>query len=229
MLGVVRVAEGVSFVMADIPGVIEGASEGAGLGHAFLRHVERCRLLIHVVDVSGSEGRDPITDFDTINRELRAFNPELAACPMLVAGNKCDLATDDQLDAFAAEMAKRGYAYFPIMAPIAHGTDELVKACARELQKLPPVRRFEPDAVPAFDVETVDRNAVTITREDEMYVVEADWLERVMRGINLDETESLHYFERVLQTSGVIQALRDAGCGEGDTVCIGDFAFDFVE
>ncbi len=229
VLGVVRVAEGVSFVMADIPGVIEGASEGAGLGHAFLRHVERCRLLVHVVDVAGSEGRDPIADFDTINRELRAFNPELADCPMLVAGNKCDLATDEQLEAFAAEMDKRGFAYFPIMAPIAHGTDELVNACARELQKLPPVRRYEPDPMPELLIETGDRNAVTITREDDMFVVEAAWLDRIMRGINLDETESLHYLERVLQSSGVIDALRDAGCAEGDTVALGDFVFDFME
>ena len=229
VLGVVRVTQGVSFVMADIPGVIEGASEGAGLGHAFLRHVERCRLLVHVVDVAGSEGRDPIEDFDTINRELKAFNPDLAACPMLVAGNKCDLATDEQQAAFAAEMEKRGYAYFPMMAPIAHGTEELVKACAETLQKLPPVRRFEPDPVVLEPVVEGDRHAVNIEQIDGVFDVTADWLLQVMRGINIDETESLHYLERVLESSGVIQALKDAGCTDGDTVCIYDFEFDFVE
>ena len=229
VLGVVRVAQGVSFVMADIPGVIEGASEGAGLGHAFLRHVERCRLLVHVVDVAGSEGRDPIEDFDTINRELKAFNPALAECPMLVAGNKCDLATDEQQEAFAKEMEARGYAYFPIMAPIAHGTEELVNACAATLQKLPPVRRFEPDPVPVEPVIEGDRHAVNIEQVDGVFDVTADWLLQVMRGINVDETESLHYLERVLESSGVIQALKDAGCTDGDTVCMYDFEFDFVE
>ena len=229
VLGVVRVAEGNSFVMADIPGVIEGASEGAGLGHAFLRHVERCRLLVHVVDVAGSEGRDPVADFDAINRELAAFNPALAACPMLVAGNKCDLATDEQLAAFAAEMEKRGLPYYPIMAPIAHGTAELVAACAAALAKLPPVKRYEPEPE-ALPVPPEDDHAVTITREDDgVFCVEAAWLTRLMRGINPGETESLQYLERVLQNAGVIDALRDAGCGEGDTVSIEDFVFDFIE
>jgi len=133
VLGVVRVGEGSSFVMADIPGIIEGASDGVGLGHDFLRHIERCRLLIHVVDVAGSEGRDPYEDFAVINRELKSFSPDLAARPMIVAGNKCDLVSDEEVARFAAFIEEQGYEFYPMMAAIAHGTEELTNACARAL------------------------------------------------------------------------------------------------
>lgn len=227
VLGVVRIAEGVSFVMADIPGVVEGASEGVGLGHDFLRHVERCRLLVHVVDVSGSEGRDPLEDFDTINRELKAFNPELSSRPMIVAGNKCDLASDEQLEQFARAMEERGYPYFPIMAPIAHGTQELVNYCAGQLAKLPPVLRYEPEPEPV--VLPKEKRQVRVTRHGDVFFVEGDWLLQVMRSVNFDDYESLQYLERTLQSAGVIEALRQAGASEGDTVSIYDFEFDFVE
>ena len=228
VLGVVRVAQGASFVMADIPGIIEGASEGVGLGHEFLRHVERCRLLVHVVDVSGSEGRDPLEDFETINRELAAFSPELASRPMLVAGNKCDLADDGQAEAFATAMKERGYAYFPMMAAIAHGTEELVKACAARLAALPPIKAYEPEPVPLPDVNAIADRSVKITGGDGLYTVEGEWLLQVMRAVNFDDYESLQYFERVLQSTGVIAALEQAGASEGDTVSIYGFDFDFV-
>ena len=118
VLGVVSMGEGSSFVMADIPGLIEGAWQGTGLGHQFLRHIERCRMLVHIVDVSGSEGRDPKEDFETINNELKKFNPELAERPMIVAGNKCDMATDEQIADFKAYVEAQGYDFFPIMAAI---------------------------------------------------------------------------------------------------------------
>ena len=228
VLGVVRVEEGVSFVMADIPGVIEGASEGVGLGHEFLRHVERFRMLIHVVDVAGSEGRDPLEDFDIINRELQAFNPELAARPMIVAGNKCDLATDEQLEAFAKAMEERGCAYFPMMAAIAHGTKEVVDCCARMLAELPPIRAYEPEPEPLPDAEALSGREVTVTCHDGVFFVEGEWLLRLMQGINFDDYESLQYFQRVLQSAGVIDALVKAGVAEGDTVSLYDFEFDFV-
>ena len=227
-LGVVYVDEGVSFVMADIPGIIEGASEGVGLGHEFLRHVERCRMLIHVVDVAGSEGRDPLEDFDIINRELQAFNPELAARPMIVAGNKCDLATDEQLEAFAKAMEERGCAYFPMMAAIAHGTKEVVDCCARMLAELPPIRAYEPEPEPLPDAEALSGREVTVTCHDGVFFVEGEWLLRLMQGINFDDYESLQYFQRVLQSAGVIDALVKAGVAEGDTVSLYDFEFDFV-
>ena len=228
VLGVVRVAERQSFVMADIPGIIEGAAEGVGLGHDFLRHIERCRVLVHVVDIAGSEGRDPLEDFDKINHELAAFDSALAARPMIVAGNKCDLATEEQQAAFAAAMKARGFAYFPIMAPIAHGTDALIKHLAAMLQTLPPPTRFEPQAEELPDVETLRDRSVQIKNEDGVFFVEAPWLLRLMRGINFDDSESLQYFEKVLRSAGVIDALTDAGVVEGDTVCIYDFEFEFV-
>ncbi len=228
VLGVVRVGERNSFVMADIPGIIEGAAEGVGLGHEFLRHIERCRLLVHVVDVSGSEGRDPIADFDAIQSELVAFSETLADRPMLVAGNKCDLATDEQLAAFEAEMQKRGLPYFPMMAAIAHGTDALVKACAEALSKLPPVAHFEAEAIVLPEADSFKDRTVQIRREDDIFFVEAPWLLQVMRGINFDDHEALLYFERVLRSSGVIDALEKAGVEEGNTVSIYDFEFEFI-
>ena len=228
VLGVVRVAEGASFVMADIPGVIEGASEGVGLGHEFLRHVERCRLLIHVVDVAGSEGRDPLNDFDTINRELEQFNPELAKCPMLVAGNKCDLATDEQLKAFEDAMRERGFEYFPMMAAIAHGTADLVDRCAAKLVELPPIRTFEAEPVPLQDIDSLRDRSVRIENHGGVFFVEAEWLLKLLQTIDLQEPDSLQYFERVLQSSGVIKQLEDAGVQEGDTVSIYDLEFDFI-
>ena len=229
VLGVVRVAEGTSFVMADIPGVIEGASEGVGLGHEFLRHVERCRLLVHVVDVSGSEGRDPFEDFAVINRELKAFNEELAARPMIVAGNKCDLTDDETVEKFAAFVREQGYEFFPMMAAIAHGTEELVKFCAEKLQSLPPIIAFEPEPerLPTPEELALARTP-TVTVEDGVYVVEADWLLPILRQVDMDDYESLQYFQRVLQSSGVIDALVAAGVEEGDTVSLYDFAFEFV-
>ena len=229
VLGVVRVEEGTSFVMADIPGIIEGASEGVGLGHEFLRHIDRCRLLVHVVDVAGSEGRDPLEDLDTINRELAAFNPELASRPMLVAGNKCDLAEDRQIEAFAAAVREKGYEFFPLMAAIAHGTDVLVRRCAALLSELPPIRRYEPEPVQRPDPAVLRDRSVTVTRRDGVCVVEGEWLLRVMRGVNFDDEEGLQYFERVLRSAGVIDALVKAGASEGDTVSLYDLEFDFVE
>ena len=228
VLGVVRVEEGTSFVMADIPGVIEGASEGVGLGHEFLRHVDRCRLLVHVVDVSGSEGRDPLEDFEIINRELKAYNPELAARPMLVAGNKCDLTDDAAVEAFAKEMAARGCEFFPLMAAIAHGTDALVKRCAELLSKLPPIREYEPEPEPLPDTSALEQKQVRIEKHGDVYFVEGEWLLRLMRTVNFDDYESVQYFQRVLISSGVIDRLREAGIQEGDTVSIYDVEFDFV-
>lgn len=226
VLGVVRVAQGTSFVMADIPGLIEGAGDGAGLGHDFLRHIERCRLLVHVVDVSGSEGRDPLQDFETINRELRHFREELADRPMLVAGNKCDLADEEQLQRFEQAMREQGYEYFPMMAAIAHQTENLVNAIARKLHSLPPVRTFEPEAR-AYILPDTARD-VEIVKEDGEYFVEAEWLLRLLQTTDIHDTDGLQYFQRVLVSCGVIEALERAGVQEKDTVNIYDFSFEFV-
>ena len=228
-LGVVYSVPGTSFVMADIPGLIEGAWEGNGLGHRFLRHVERCRMLIHVVDVAGSEGRDPKEDFNIINRELKNFNENLSKLPMIVAGNKCDLATDEQVAEFEAYVKAEGYEFFPIMAPINEGVDDLLNKTAEMLSKLPPVTIYEAEPAPAVEVEDIKDRSVKITNNDGVYFVEGKWLLRVLNSTNFDDFESLNYFQNALVTSGVIDALKEAGIEEGDTVSIYDVEFDFVE
>ncbi|MCM1486108.1 MAG: Obg family GTPase CgtA, partial [Faecalibacterium sp.] len=220
--------EGSSFVIADIPGLIEGASEGVGLGHEFLRHVERCRMLLHIVDVAGSEGRDPIEDFEKINLELERFNPELAECPQIVAGNKIDLATDEQLKRFREYIEGRGYQYFEMCAPIVEGTKEVINAVAAKLSTLPPVRRYEKEEIPLEVIMKKQNTGFEITVEDNIYYVEAPWLIRVISQVNLEDYESLQYLQRVLISSGIIDALREKGIEEGDTVNIYDIEFDFV-
>ena len=229
VLGVVPMGEGNSFVMADIPGLIEGAWEGTGLGHQFLRHVERCRMLIHIVDVSGSEGRNPKEDFVTINNELKKFNPELAERQMLVAGNKCDMATDEQIEDFKKFVEEQGYSFFPIMAEIHYGVDELMNKTLETLSKLPPIREFEAEPAPVIPAEEIDRHEVKITVQDDVYFVEGEWLLQVMKSVNFDDYESVNYFQRVLTNGGVIDALREKGIEEGDTVSIYDLEFEFVE
>lgn len=228
-LGVVYSVPGTSFVMADIPGLIEGAWEGNGLGHRFLRHIERCRMLIHVVDVSGSEGRDPKEDFDIINSELKNFNENLCKLPMIVAGNKCDLATESQVADFESYVSEQGYEFFPIMAPINEGVEALLNKTAEMLSKLPPVTVYEPEPVPQVEVENIKDRSVKITNNDGVYFVEGKWLLKVMQSVDFDDFESLNYFQNVLVSSGVISALKDAGIEEGDTVSIYDVEFDFVE
>lgn len=229
VLGVVRIGEGRSFVMADIPGLIEGAWKGAGLGHQFLRHVERCRMLVHVVDVSGSEGRDPKQDFDTINQELEKFDPELAKRPMIVAGNKCDMASNEQIADFKAFVEQKGYSFFPIMAAIRYGVDPLLNKISEMLSKLPPIRRYEPQPAPVISPEELGQGEVQIKKEDNIFFVEGKWLLQVIRSVNFDDYESVQYFQRVLIETGVIDKLREAGIQEGDTVSIYDIQFDFIE
>ena len=181
-----------------------------------------------MVDVAGSEGRDAIEDFDTIQHELRAFSERLAELPVLVAGNKCDLATDEQQQAFADEMRRRGYEYFPMMAAIAHGTDALIKACAAKLATLPPIKEYEPEAAALPAADALKKRDVTVTKHDGVFFVEGEWLLTILRGIRTDDYESLQYFERVLNATGVIDALREAGVAEGDTVSIYNYEFEFI-
>ena len=229
VLGVVSMAEGSSFVMADIPGLIEGAWQGTGLGHQFLRHVERCRMLVHIVDVSGSEGRDPKEDFKTINEELKKFNPDLAQRPMVVAGNKCDMATDEQIEEFKKFVTEQGYEFFPIMAAISYQVEPLLKKIQEMLSKLPPITVYEAQPETVKTVDDYNDHKVDIKVIDGIYNVEADWLLQVMRSINFDDYESLNYFQKVLTKGGIINALKEKGCQEGDTVSIYEIEFDFVE
>lgn len=228
VLGVVKVAEGESFVMADIPGLIEGASEGVGLGHDFLRHIERCRLIIHVVDVSGSEGRNPREDFLTINRELENFNAELASRPQIVAANKCDIATPEQIADFGEFVKDRGYDFIAVSAASMTNVRELVQRAYEKLETLPPIRQYEAEELSPEEMDKKEANGFEITEEDGVYVVDAPWLLPILGNCNPNDYESLQYFQRVLKNSGIIDKLEELGVGDGDTVRIGDFEFDYV-
>ena len=226
-LGVIYVDEGVSFVMADIPGIIEGAAEGAGLGHDFLRHIDRCRLLVHVVDVSGSEGRDPVEDFEAINAELKQYSPELASRKMIVAANKTDIMADPALlDKLRAHVEGLGLELFEISAAAHQGTRELVKQAARELAQLPPVAVYEPTYVerpPEVDTS----GEVSIEKYDDTWVVEAPWLQHLMANVNFGDYESRNWFDRKLRESGLFDKLEAMGIQDGDIVSLYDLEFEY--
>lgn len=227
-LGVVSMGEGSSFVIADIPGLIEGASEGIGLGHQFLRHIERCRMLIHIVDVSGSEGRNPIDDFEKINEELVKFNPELAQRPMIVAGNKIDMAEPEQIEKFKNYVNSKGYEYYSICAPICEGTKELMNVTWNMLQTLPPIKEYDTEEIP-FETFIEDNNSFKITQVDDGYfLVEAKWFPKVLKGIDITDYEALQYMQRVLEKSGIFDALREKGIQEGDIVSLYDIEFEYI-
>jgi len=229
VLGLVRVAEEQSFVMADIPGLIEGASDGVGLGHDFLRHVERCRLILHVVDISGSEGRDPIEDYEKIQRELEQFRTELAERPQIIVANKCDMAQPEQIERFRTYVTEKGLPFYEISAATTAGTKELIQATADLLQTLPPILQYEPEApFPEELAEQASKSRFEIKVEDGIYFIDAPFLEPILRTVNMDDYSSLQYFQRVLRSSGIIEALEEKGIQEGDTVNIFGFEFDFV-
>ena len=226
-LGVVYVEEGVSFVMADIPGIIEGASEGAGLGHDFLRHIDRCRLLVHVVDVSGSEGRDPVADFDAINAELTQYSPELAQRPQIVAANKADILADESLlENLRPHVEALGYPLFTISAAAHQGVRELVYAIANRLRELPPVAVYEPEYVkrpPQIDTSA----PVEITVEDGVYLVEGPWLQRLISNTNFGDYESRLWFDKMLRESGLFDRLEAMGIRDGDLVSMYNLEFEY--
>ena len=226
-LGVVFVEEGVSFVMADIPGIIEGAAEGAGLGYDFLRHIDRCRLLIHVVDVSGSEGRDPVADFDAINAELKQYSPELASRKMMVAANKVDIMEDSALlDALRVHVEGLGLELFEISAAAHQGTRELVQRAAQELSQLPPVMVYEPTYVERLpEVDT--GGAVDIQQFDDTWVVDAPWLQRLIANVNFGDYESRNWFDQKLRQSGLFDKLEEMGIKDGDIVSMYDLEFEY--
>lgn len=230
VLGVVKIEEGKSFVMADIPGLIEGASEGVGLGHEFLRHVERCRLIVHVVDVSGSEGRDPVEDFKAINHELANFSEELANAPQIAAANKSDMATPEQIETFRNFVEEQGIPFFEISAATTNGTKELCYGIWEKLSALPPVKQFEaqPLTKEELDAKLLGKKDFKVTAEDGIFFVEADWLWDILRTANMDDYSSLQYFQNVLRTSGIIDKLEEMGIEEGDTVAIFDFEFEYI-
>lgn len=232
VLGLVRTAPEKSFVMADIPGLIEGASDGVGLGHEFLRHVERCRLIIHVLDVSGIEGRNPVDDFNIINRELENFSEDLIKCPQIVAANKSDMASAEQIETLRRYIEEeKNLPFFVISAATTKGTDELMKYVSEVLDTLPPIKEFEAEPVPQAQLDDMlgVNKKFEVEVEDGVYYVNASWLEPVMRTVDMDDYSSLQYFQRVLRNSGIIDKLEEMGINEGDTVNLLGFEFDYVK
>ena len=226
-LGVVTAGEAGSFVMADIPGIIEGANTGIGLGHEFLRHIERTRILLHIVDISGTEGRNPVEDFDIICEEMEKFNPALAQKPQIAVGNKMDVLYDDSLQKeFENAMKERGIEVFFISAAAHKGTQELMKTVASKLKGIP---------IPEFDVEEDDFESVKMAGKDfdisvqnNVYSVQGDVILKIIESTNFDDYESLQFFQNALRTNGIIAALVEAGIEEGDTVKLYDIEFEFV-
>ncbi len=240
-LGVVSTGGESGFVMADIPGLIEGASEGAGLGHDFLRHIERCRMIVQVVDVAGTEGRYPVEDLETISEELEKFSPDIASRPRLIAANKADLlasgADEFSLIPEVYEGAKeleeaaaaRGWEVVYISAAKKENTRELVARIARMLEDLPPVLTYEAEVVEDPEKSTASPDDVTVTKDGDVFTVEGEWARLLVDRVNFEDRESLMYFETSLNKAGVIDKLREAGCAEGDTVSMYGIEFDFVE
>lgn len=230
-LGVVSIdGEGRGFVAADIPGLIEGAADGAGLGHEFLRHVDRCRLLLHVVDIARTEERDPIEDIKKINSELERYSPELASRPQMIVANKCDILDPEitDIEAFEKFVAENGWELIYISAATGENMKQLVRKVSERLADLPPVKIYDSEDVPK-EITVDEERKTVITRENNKFYVEGEWLYNLMGQINFDDYESLNYFGKVLQKSGVYEMLEEKGCRDGDTVSIYDFEFDYVK
>ena len=226
-LGVVYLGEGESFVMADIPGIIEGASEGVGLGHDFLRHIDRCRLVVHIVDVSGSEGRDPVEDFITINNELSQYSPELARRPMIVVANKTDILQDpENLTRLREYTDSLGLPLYEMSAAIHKGTRELMRVIYNRLQELPPITVYETEYVKPL-AEAGSADELRIEQQGDVWLVSSGWMERLLADINFDDYESRMYFDRQLRKSGLFERLEEMGIQKGDTVSIYDIEFDY--
>ena len=227
-LGVIYVDEGVSFVMADIPGIIEGAAEGAGLGHDFLRHIDRCRLLVHVVDVSGSEARDPVEDFYAICEELKNYSVDLSNRPMIVAANKTDLLMpeSDNLERLRKAVEEAGCELYEISAGTTQGTRNLMRIVAEKLRTLPPVTIYEPEYVEVI-AEAGDPSQLEIEHLGSTWLITGAWLERLIENINFDDYESRNYFDLQLRKCGLFARLEQMGIQDGDVVDIYDMQFEY--
>lgn len=229
-LGVVSTGGESGFVAADIPGLIEGAADGAGLGHAFLRHIDRCRLLWHVVDISCFEGRDPVDDIIKINSELERYSPELAERKQIIVANKTDALDRELVDveAFEKYVSENGWELMYVSAATGDGLEALISRSAELLRELPPMIIYDAEYEPE-DAYVGGAKETTVRREDGIYIVEGEWLFNLMGQINFSDNESLNYFQRILYRSGIFEELEKHGCVDGDTVSIYDFEFDFVK
>ncbi len=227
-LGVVKVAEEKSFVIADIPGLIEGASSGAGLGHEFLRHIERTRVLVHVLDVSASEGRNPIEDFYKINQEIFEYNEKLKTKPQIIAANKTDLPSSDEwLEKVKKEFEKQGIQVYEISAATNKGIKDLIFAIWEELEKTEV--NYDSFDDEYFVEDDMKEEEIIVRKEDGMYIVEGDFMERLLESTYVDNDESLRYFQEMLNKKGVVEELKKLGIEEGESVFICGYEFEFFD
>ena len=227
-LGVVQTKFGESFVLADIPGLIEGAAEGIGLGHDFLRHVERTKVLIHIVDISGLEGRNALEDFDKINSELKLYNEKLATRPQVVVANKIDILEDESIfEEFKNELEKRGYKVFKMSAATRQGVDDVINYVSELLQEAEEIELVSEEEMFRPELDEQQDEGLQINIEDGVYVVTGKSLRRIMYSVNFDDMESLQYFQKAMESQGVFDRLREMGIEDGDTVRIYEIEFEF--
>ena len=227
-LGVVQTKFGESFVLADIPGLIEGAAEGVGLGHDFLRHVERTKVLIHIVDISGLEGRDSLDDFDKINGELKLYNEKLATRPQVVVANKMDILEDESIfEEFKNELEGRGYKVFKMSAATRQGVDDVIAYVSELLREAEEIELVSEEEMFRPELDEVQDEGLQIDIEDGVYVVTGKSLRRIMYSVNFDDMESLQYFQKAMESQGVFDRLREMGIEDGDTVRIYEIEFEF--
>ena len=228
-LGVVQTRHGESFVIADIPGIIEGAADGVGLGHDFLRHVERTKVLVHIVDISGIEGRDAIDDFEKINEELRLYNERLSTRPQLVVANKSDLLFDESIyENFKKTMEEKGYEVFKMSAATRDGVDQVIDRVSQLLNEVEEVELVSQEEMYRPELDVDDEAGLKIeVDEDGIYVVTGKELRRIMYSVNFDDMESLQFFQAQMEAKGVFDMLREAGIEDGDTVKIYELEFEF--
>ena len=228
-LGVVKTKNGDSFVIADIPGIIEGASEGVGLGIQFLRHVERTRLLLHVIDVSGAEGRDPVEDFYTINEELKKYSEKLSTRKQIIVANKMDIMQDDKgLKELEALAKKEKLELYKISGVTGEGVSELLNRVSEVLKTLPKEELVEAEDRVVYTLED-DKNDFTVRREDDMFILEGKAVNRLMGRINIDDNESMYYFQKNLKSLGIEDELKRQGIKEGDLVKVLNWTFEWYE
>ena len=229
-LGVVQTKFGESFVLADIPGLIEGAAEGVGLGHDFLRHVERTKVLIHIVDISGLEGRDALDDFDKINGELKLYNEKLATRPQVVVANKMDILEDESIfDEFKNELEGRGYKVFKMSAATRQGVDDVIAYVSELLREAEEIELVSEEEMFRPELDEVQDEGLQIDIEDGVYVVTGKSLRRIMYSVNFEDMESIQFFQKALESQGVFDKLREMGIEDGDTVKIYEIEFEFYD
>ena len=228
-LGVVKTKTGSSFVIADIPGIIEGASEGTGLGIQFLRHIERTRLLLHVIDVSGSEGRNPLKDFYTINEELKKYSEKLSTRKQIIVANKSDIMSDEELyKELEKEAKKQNIEIYKISAATKQGINELLERVEQVLKELPKENLIEIEENKVYTLEN-EGKGFEVEKQDKKYVVTGKTAERIIGRINIDDNESMYYFQKMMESTGINAELKRKGVREGDIVQIGELEFEWYE